>query len=121
YNYLRRRGFPQVRLPGLPWSPSFMAAYEAAMSGPRNVVGARRVKPGSVAAVVAEYVDSHAPESGHPICALMSTGSSKRGGRGLAPEILEPVRRKFGVAHGVLDVAMAEPGLQRPRVVAGVG
>jgi integrase len=55
---LRRRGYPHVRLPGLPWSPSFMAAYEAAMSGPRNAVGAGRVKPGSVAAVVAEYLDS---------------------------------------------------------------
>src|SRR5262245_26734003 len=58
YYYLRRRGFPKVRLPGLPWSPSFMAAYEAAMSGPRTAIGAGRVKPGSVAAVVAEYLDS---------------------------------------------------------------
>jgi integrase len=45
-------------LPGLPWSPSFMAAYEAALAGPRTVIGAGRVKPGSVAAVVAEYFDS---------------------------------------------------------------
>ena len=58
YYYLRRRGYPKTRLPGLPWSPSFMAAYEAAMSGPRTAVGAGRVKPGSVAAVVAEYFDS---------------------------------------------------------------
>jgi integrase len=58
YYYLRRRGFPRVRLPGLPWSPRFMAAYEAAMSGPRDAIGAGRVKPGSVAAVVAEYLDS---------------------------------------------------------------
>ena len=29
--YFRRRGYPRVRLPGLPWSPSFMAAYEAAL------------------------------------------------------------------------------------------
>src|SRR5215813_3167975 len=58
YYYLRRRGFPRVRLPGLPWSPSFMAAYEAAMSGPRTAIGAGRVEPGSVAAVVAEYFDS---------------------------------------------------------------
>ena len=55
---LRRRGFPLVRLPGLPWSPSFMAAYEAAMSGPRTAIGAGRIKPGSVSAVVAEYFDS---------------------------------------------------------------
>jgi len=58
YYYLRRRGFPRVRLPGLPWSPSFMAAYEAALTGPRTAIGAGRIKPGSVAAVVAEYFDS---------------------------------------------------------------
>ena len=58
YYYLRRRGFPRVRLPGLPWSPTFMAAYESALAGPRTAVGAGRVKPGSVAAVVAEYFDS---------------------------------------------------------------
>jgi len=49
YYYLRRRGFPRVRLPGLPWSPTFMAAYESALAGPRTAVGAGRVKPGSVA------------------------------------------------------------------------
>src|SRR5262249_2311162 len=58
YFYLRRPGFPRVPLPGLPWSPSFMAAYEKAMSGPRTAIGAGRVKPGSVAGVIAEYLDS---------------------------------------------------------------
>jgi len=58
YYYFRRRGFPRVRLPGLPWSPSFMAAYEAAMNGPRTAIGAGRIKPGSVAAAVTEYFDS---------------------------------------------------------------
>jgi integrase len=47
-----------VQLRGLPWSPSFMAAYEAALTGPRTAIGAGRIKPGSVAAVVAEYLDS---------------------------------------------------------------
>jgi integrase len=56
--YFRRRGYPRVPLPGLPWSPSFMAAYEAALTGPRTAIGAGRIKPGSVAAVVAEYFDS---------------------------------------------------------------
>ncbi len=56
--YFRRRGFPRVRRPGLPWSPSFMAEYEKAMSGARTAIGADRVKPGSVAAVIAEYKDS---------------------------------------------------------------
>jgi hypothetical protein len=31
--YFRRAGFEAVRLPGLPWSPEFMAAYEAALTG----------------------------------------------------------------------------------------
>src|SRR5262245_39334669 len=56
--HLRRRGYPRVKLPGLPRSPTFMAAYEAAMSGPRTAIGAGRVKPGSVAAVIAAYFDS---------------------------------------------------------------
>jgi integrase len=58
YFYLRRPGFPRVRLPDLPWSPTFMVAYEAALAGPRPAIGAGRVKPGSVAAVVAAYFDS---------------------------------------------------------------
>jgi hypothetical protein len=37
-----------------------MAAYEAALTGPRTAIGAGRIKPGSVAAVVAEYFDSQA-------------------------------------------------------------
>ena len=35
-----------------------------------------------------------------------------------APEILEPRRRKLGVAHRVLDVAVAEIGLQGARIVS---
>jgi len=58
YYYLRRRGHPLARLPGLPWSPSFMAAYEAALAGSRTAIGTGRIKPGSVAAVVAAYLDS---------------------------------------------------------------
>jgi integrase len=56
--YFRRPGYPRVPLPGVPWSPTFMAAYEAALTGPRTAIGAGRIRPGSVAAVVAEYFDS---------------------------------------------------------------
>jgi integrase len=35
-----------------------MAAYEAALAGPRTAIGAGRIKSGSVAAVVTEYFDS---------------------------------------------------------------
>src|SRR5262249_44697383 len=38
-----------------------------------------------------------------------------------APEILEAIGRELGVAHGVLNIAMAEPSLQRSGVVASIG
>jgi integrase len=57
--YFRRAGFKQVRLPGLPWSPEFMSAYEAVLSEtPPFEIGARRTKPGTVAAAVAGYFGS---------------------------------------------------------------
>lgn len=57
--YLRRRGFKQAPLPGLPWSPEFMAAYEAAMAGqPREPIGAGRTKPGTISALVVAYYAS---------------------------------------------------------------
>src|SRR5262249_61422625 len=39
----------------------------------------------------------------------------------IAPEVFEPVRRQLGVTHRVLDVLVAEPCLQRPRTVPGIG
>jgi integrase len=58
HRYFRRRGYPRVPLQGLPGSAEFMAAYQAALAGPRTAIGAGRIKPGSVSAVVAEYFDS---------------------------------------------------------------
>ena len=41
--YLRRRGFKQVPLPGLPWSSEFMAAYEQGWHRSRPLeIGASR-------------------------------------------------------------------------------
>jgi hypothetical protein len=55
--YFRRRGFKQVPLPGLPWSPEFMAAYEAAMSGEARIqIGASRVVCGTVHELVSAYL-----------------------------------------------------------------
>jgi len=39
----------------------------------------------------------------------------------LSPEILEARRRQLGIAHRVLDVLVAEVGLQGARVVALIG
>ena len=59
--YFRRVGFKRVPLPGLPWSPEFMAAYEAAMAGQPNIVStARMTKQGSFAALAASYFTSSA-------------------------------------------------------------
>ena len=49
--YFRRRGFKKVRLPGLPWSPEFMAAYEAALAGQPMEIGSARTKPGTIRAL----------------------------------------------------------------------
>jgi integrase len=94
YYYLRRRGYPRVRLPGLPWSPSFMAAYEAALAGPRTAIGAGRVKPGSVAAVVAAYFDSQ------QFFASKSAGTQR-----MRRGILE----RFRAAHGDRPFALLPP------------
>jgi integrase len=57
--YLRRPGFKPVPLPGLPWSPSFMAAYEEALSGePKRDIGASRVKAGSMRALCMSWYQS---------------------------------------------------------------
>jgi integrase len=85
YYYFRRRGLPRVRLPGLPWSPSFMAAYEAALTGPRTAIGTGRIKPGSVAAVVAAYLDSQ-----------QAFGSKSAGTQRMRRGILERFRAAYG-------------------------
>ena len=59
--YFRRTSFKRVMLPGLPWSPEFMAAYSAAMAGqPPQVIVAPRAKQGSFAALAASYFASTA-------------------------------------------------------------
>lgn len=58
--YFRRPGFKVVPLPGLPWSPEFMAVYEEALAGHPVQIGSRRVKPGTIRALAVSYYDSHA-------------------------------------------------------------
>jgi len=58
HHYFRRAGYPRTPLPGVPWSPSFMAAYEMALGTAPLAVGAKRNRPGSVASAVASYFGS---------------------------------------------------------------
>lgn len=53
--YFRRRGFARVPLPGLPWTPEFMAAYEKAAKGESLDIGASKTVPGTIGALVASY------------------------------------------------------------------
>ena len=62
-----------------------MAAYEAALTGPRTAIGAGRIKPGSVAAVVAEYFDSQ-----------QFFGSKKAGTQRMRRGILQRFRSAYG-------------------------
>jgi integrase len=59
--YFRRPGYARISLPGLPWSPEFMAAHEAAMKGeglPRHEIGADRTMPGTINALCVAYFAS---------------------------------------------------------------
>ena len=58
--YLRKPGLKRVPLPGLAWSPEFMAAYEAAMAGEKIEPGKSAIKPGSIADLITLYYQTAA-------------------------------------------------------------
>lgn len=84
YCYFRRPGYPRVRLPGVPWSSDFMAAYDSAMKQVPEPIGAARIKPGSVGAAVALFYGSLAFTSLSP-----TSQASRRA-------ILERFRAEYG-------------------------
>ena len=48
FHYFRRPGYKRVRLPGLPGSREFMAAYQNALDQPQMPVGDKRTRAGTV-------------------------------------------------------------------------
>jgi integrase len=56
FHYFRRPGYKRVRLPGLPGSREFLAAYQDALEQPHMQIDTTRSKPGTVAAAVAAYL-----------------------------------------------------------------
>jgi integrase len=58
--YFRRKGSARVVLPGLPWTPQFMAAYQQAMADKPPQIGADRVVPRSIHALAIAYFDGAA-------------------------------------------------------------
>jgi len=64
--YFRRAGFKKVPLPGLPWSPEFMAAYEQALAGQPALIGVERTIPGTLRALAVSYFASPAFRTTRP-------------------------------------------------------
>lgn len=109
-HYLRAPGRARTALPGLPWSPAFMAAYDAALNGTATesavaTIGASRAQPGSLNAAVAAYLRSTA------YAALAPTTQRDR------RTLLDAFRAESGdgrVARGELPIApLTAPLLQR--------
>jgi len=87
YYYFRRRGQTRVRLPGLPGSHEFMAAYQEALAAAPVEIGRSRSKPGSVAAAVAVYLSSPIFTSPHHLAP---------GSQAMRRAILQRFRDRYG-------------------------
>lgn len=75
YYYVRREGWPNMRLPGLPGSRDFMAAYQAALALPTPAPdAAAAVQPGSFNALAVAYYRS----SGFVTLAKTTQGTYRR-------------------------------------------
>ena len=93
--YFRRRSYKSLPLPGLPWSPTFMAAYETAMQGEPPVrieIGSSRTTPGTVNAAIISYFNCSAFQA-----LAVETQRSRRG-------ILE----RFRAEHGDKRIALLQ-------------
>lgn len=77
--YFRRPGFKLVPLPGLPWSPEFMAAYEIALAGQPVEIGIKRVKPGTMRALSVSYFNSVGPIPNSECIGFQSMKASTQG------------------------------------------
>jgi integrase len=63
--YLRRKGFAKVPLPGTPWAPQFMAAYESALAN-QPAIERSNAQPGTMRALAISYFASPAFRSLKP-------------------------------------------------------
>ncbi len=93
--YFRRRGVKQTPLPGLPWSPQFMEAYQGALGRDesRAEIGASRTKPGTVNAVIVSYYK-------HALW-LEALSPASRAMR-------RPILERFRVEHGDKRIALLQ-------------
>jgi integrase len=111
--YFRRPGFDRVPLPGLPWSPEFMAAYETAMAGQPLDVGIKRSKPGSLRALAASYFNSIGAIPNSECLGFLSMKRSTQGVyRNIINRLCEEVG-KTGIKYGDMPAA----ALQREHII----
>jgi integrase len=85
FHYFRRPGYKRVRLPGLPGSREFVAAYQNALDQPQMSVGAKRTRAGTANAAIVGYYDS-----------TMYFGSLAPGTQTMRRAILERFRAEHG-------------------------
>jgi integrase len=129
--YFRRAGFKKVPLPGLPWSPEFMAAYQEATQGaPLVEIGAIRSKPGTVAAAVAGYFGSAVFASGLAESTrrtrrrILERFRSEHGNKSVATlgkvHVERIVNAKAGTPGEALNFLVALRALMRHAVTSGL-
>jgi integrase len=111
--YYRRAGFKLVALPGLPWSPEFMAAYKAAAGGQPLEMGIKRVVPGTIRALASSYFQSAGPIPNSDCLGFLSLSSVTRATyRNTINRFCDEVG-KTGVKYGDLSAA----ALQREHIL----
>jgi hypothetical protein len=111
--YFRRAGFKKVALPGLPWSPQFMAAYENAAAGQPLEIGSKRVKPGTMRALAISYFNSAGPISNSECLGFRSMKRSTQGVyRNVINRFCEETG-KAGIKYGDISAA----AMQRQHVI----
>ena len=91
FHYFRRRGYPRVRLPGVPGSREFIEAYQRALDSRQMPIGAARTKQGTVNAAIVSYYDS-----------MMFFGSLAPSTQAIRRQILE----RFRIDHGEKPIAL---------------
>jgi integrase len=113
--YFRRAGFKSVPLPGLPWSPQFMEAYEAALSGQPLQIGVSRTKPGTVsAAIIGYYYDQSflalAPSTQRPLRGILERLRAEHGEKRIASLqrqhiiALLKTKKRFAARHWLMAI-----------------
>jgi integrase len=107
--YFRRSGFKRVALPGLPGSPEFMAAYQAALDGvtaPKAEIGATRTVAGTMHWLISAYLSSS------PFTAL--TPETQRTRRNILENVREADgdKRIFHTVNGKCVMLLARHHLQ---------